>query len=351
MRLRLEAKPAGSIKSGPAAVLLLTLFAAPATAQTATPTPHAAEPPALSSPPAATLPPPGWSTAEVNAERARCAQLLRGVDVQFSQLPPLREHECGAPAPIELVSVGRAPQVTFSPPVTVTCDLAAALAHWVKADVQPLARKYLKSEVVRIDTMSSYSCRTAYSRKNSKLSEHGKANAVDLRSFATAKDVAAVVLADWGPTGREIADQVAAAKNRPAAPLPAQAARSPQPPTAVATGSIAHPPANPLPYWVARPTLAVPGAHGSAPIGLGVPDTNSVGFANGPPPAHLGGPRLAEAAAAPDAMAAARTQFLRAAHDSACRVFGTTLGPEANSAHRNHFHVDMAERTIKAICE
>ena len=30
---------------------------------------------------------------------------------------------------------------------------------------------------------------------------------------------------------------------------------------------------------------------------------------------------------------------------------GTTLGPEANEAHRNHFHVDMAERTIKKICD
>ena len=37
-------------------------------------------------------------------------------------------------------------------------------------------------------------------------------------------------------------------------------------------------------------------------------------------------------------------QFLHLAHVAACRIFGTTLGPEANAAHRNHFHVDMAER-------
>ena len=46
-----------------------------------------------------------------------------------------------------------------------------------------------------------------------------------------------------------------------------------------------------------------------------------------------------------------QAQFLRAAHAAACRIFGTTLGPEANEAHRNHFHVDMAERKYKKICD
>ena len=36
---------------------------------------------------------------------------------------------------------------------------------------------------------------------------------------------------------------------------------------------------------------------------------------------------------------------------AACRHFGTVLGPEANEAHRNHFHLDMAERKVKRICE
>lgn len=47
----------------------------------------------------------------------------------------------------------------------------------------------------------------------------------------------------------------------------------------------------------------------------------------------------------------AEGRFLHDVHASACRVFGTTLGPEANEAHRNHFHVDMAERKVKKICD
>ncbi len=32
--------------------------------------------------------------------------------------------------------------------------------------------------------------------------------------------------------------------------------------------------------------------------------------------------------------------FLRVVHDSACKRFGTVLGPDYNAAHRNHFHLE-----------
>ncbi|OYX67104.1 MAG: extensin [Sphingomonadales bacterium 32-64-17] len=37
---------------------------------------------------------------------------------------------------------------------------------------------------------------------------------------------------------------------------------------------------------------------------------------------------------------AAERQFLRTVQTSACRRFGTVLGPEYDSAHRNHFHLE-----------
>jgi hypothetical protein len=46
-----------------------------------------------------------------------------------------------------------------------------------------------------------------------------------------------------------------------------------------------------------------------------------------------------------------RAQFLRDIHAGACKIFGTVLGPEANEAHRNHFHVDLAKRRHSAFCE
>jgi hypothetical protein len=39
-----------------------------------------------------------------------------------------------------------------------------------------------------------------------------------------------------------------------------------------------------------------------------------------------------------------KAEFVKHVHDEACHEFGTVLGPEANDAHKNHFHLDMKER-------
>ncbi|HEX8625855.1 MAG TPA: extensin family protein [Allosphingosinicella sp.] len=40
----------------------------------------------------------------------------------------------------------------------------------------------------------------------------------------------------------------------------------------------------------------------------------------------------------------AKGRFLRDVRDGACRLFATTLSPDYNAAHRDHFHLDQAER-------
>jgi hypothetical protein len=47
----------------------------------------------------------------------------------------------------------------------------------------------------------------------------------------------------------------------------------------------------------------------------------------------------------------ARSEFVRMVHDDACHTFGTVLGPAANEAHKNHFHLDMKARRHAAVCE
>lgn len=42
--------------------------------------------------------------------------------------------------------------------------------------------------------------------------------------------------------------------------------------------------------------------------------------------------------------------FLRAVRDGACTIFGTTLSPDYNAAHRDHFHFDMAARGYGTVC-
>lgn len=50
----------------------------------------------------------------------------------------------------------------------------------------------------------------------------------------------------------------------------------------------------------------------------------------------------------------AEGRLLRFAHDSACSMFSTTLGPEANALHRDHLHLDMGchgGRCVARLCE
>jgi hypothetical protein len=46
----------------------------------------------------------------------------------------------------------------------------------------------------------------------------------------------------------------------------------------------------------------------------------------------------------------ARGKFLKVVHKGACVIFGTVPGPEANAAHKNHFHLDVQHRK-QVLCD
>jgi hypothetical protein len=343
-----------------------------------------------------------WPAQEIELAKARCTQLLKGLDAVTVPEAPFRKGECGAPAPVRLVSIGKNPEVALSPPALVTCDMVVGLSKWLKGDLQPLARKHLGADIVRIDAMSDYSCRRAYGRIANKLSEHGKANALDIRGFITANAKTAYVLEEWGQTRRDVLRKLAAAKaeaeKADAARLAAEkkAQDNLRDPKAVAAGdkSATPPAATPMASGgpagglakttiidgLSKLTVTLPGAK---------PDDGEIRSADAPPamgvaPRRLGGPKDGESGAdekpsaennakpakdakpgdkaalgnpietgsvSPPSPRTATSRFLHEAHIAACRIFGTTLGPEANEAHRNHFHVDMAERKLTKICE
>ena len=292
--------------------------------------------------------PPAWTNQEVELARARCAVLLKDLDVVVVPEAPVRDGaECGTPAPMQLVSIGSSPQVAFSPPPTLTCDMIAAVHKWMQGDVQAAARKHLGAPVVSVATMSSYSCRNAYGRAKGRLSEHGRMNAIDIGAFTTTSGKTAMVLADWGPNAREIAARAAEEQRKLAAAAEAVAkAKKAGEESKVALTAPVPAPA-PVPQAL-RPSIAttIPG------ITLQMPTTAPAALSLSER-TRLGGPKAAAAGTPPPQIPAvtASAQFLRAVHRSACRTFGTVLGPEANAAHNNHFHLDMAERKVRVICE
>ena len=140
----------------------------------------------------------GWPADAVAEGKAECQKLLDGLNITYKPLAPIGEQGgCGAPAPIEVSAVAG---VKLAPPATETCAMAAALVRWVSEDVQPAARKRLGTEVTEIRTATSYSCRRRNNSATGKMSEHSKANALDMSGFSFAKNADATVggKGNWG---------------------------------------------------------------------------------------------------------------------------------------------------------
>ena len=73
-------------------------------------------------------------------------------------------------------------RVALAPAATLRCPMAEAVAHWIREEVAPAATT-LGSPARTIVTGASYDCRERDRVPGAKLSEHGRANALDLRGL------------------------------------------------------------------------------------------------------------------------------------------------------------------------
>jgi hypothetical protein len=63
--------------------------------------------------------------------------------------------------------------------------MAAVVAHWIRDDVAPTLDA-LDMSLRGVETLESFGCRTFNGISGAKLSEHGHANALDVRSLKIA---------------------------------------------------------------------------------------------------------------------------------------------------------------------
>ena len=171
------------------------------------------------------------------ADARVCLTELKSRSVKFSPLP--NQNFSGGCRTIDTIKL-----MDFGTPTTnlgaMTCPLASNFTAWAQNAVRPAAKQYLGSDVVRIETMGTYSCRNINGGRSDKLSQHAFGNAIDISAFVLRDGRRVSVLNGWrGPKSEQ--------------------------------------------------------------------------------------------------------EFLRRLHQSACKRFGTVLGPDYNSAHANHFHFDMAQ--------
>ncbi len=238
-----------------------------------------------------------WTEAEIAAAAAQCKELLTGDPLDYELLPPIKEGLCGTPAPVLLRAVGHDPKVVIEPPATMSCPMADVLGEWLRDTVQPEAKDVFGSAVVRIQNASSYVCRNRYGGANTQLSEHALANAFDVSEFVLDNGERITVLDHWPH---------------------------------VATTPLPEP--NPARVEGAAASASTKQEAGDRAQGVVTPAKADSKTPPSPPP-------VAEESA-PDP----KSQFVTSLFEKACRRFGTVLGPNANEAHKDHFHLDMKKR-------
>jgi hypothetical protein len=281
-------------------------------------------------------------------------------------------------------------RVEFQPAPTLNCAMVSSLHTWVEKTLQPTAQEVLGSPVTRIRGASGYSCRNRNGTANNshRLSEHAMANAIDIMGFVTADGRSIDVESKWGPNVRDIrkmqeqaAEEMALARKaedeaktaaRKADREAAEAAR-----TAKRTGKgtkqeQAKAEAEKKKEEADRKRAEAEQKEAERvrrslqtaelqKLGRGIDPQilNSKAPSAKTPNAKAPEPKVANAKGAIPATAkidaapkvTPEMVFLRRLHKGACGPFGTVLGPDANEAHRNHFHFDLAPRKRSAFCE
>jgi hypothetical protein len=123
-------------------------------------------------------------------------------------IPPIRgPGACGGEdlVRLEAIVLPDKRKVAVTPPATLRCTMATAIADWVRTDLVAIAAK-LGSEPAALDNYDSYECRGFNRIPGAHLSEHGRANALDVRAIKLANG-RAVTLTDRD-VPRELREEV-----------------------------------------------------------------------------------------------------------------------------------------------
>jgi hypothetical protein len=127
-------------------------------------------------------------------ETRQCLAEMRRAGVRFDPLPD-RDFGggCLAFASVKLTDIG----VPTTNLTAMTCPLARTFAAWVRNGIAPAARVYFATELVRVESFGSYSCRNVNGAQAGRRSEHASANAVDIAAFVLADGRRISIKGDW----------------------------------------------------------------------------------------------------------------------------------------------------------
>jgi hypothetical protein len=200
------------------AVLALLLVAAPAQAyltasRVPLPKPRPAETPALESqgPAAADNPAEMLAAQQRPPEpppQSACRLALTDAIAIAPTVPDIKgPGACGGPdmVRLEAVILPDKTRVPLKPAGTMRCAMATAVADWIRTDMAPLAAS-IGTKLAELDNFDSFDCRGRNRIVGAKLSEHGRANALDVRGLKLANGQS-IALTERG-TPRELREKV-----------------------------------------------------------------------------------------------------------------------------------------------
>ena len=140
------------------------------------PRPRPASPPAMA---------PAEAQAESQAEPSECRlRLTEELAIAPSVAPIDLPGGClvADVVRLETVILRDRSRVAVMPPATLRCSMAEAIVRWVREDVAAAVRE-LGASLRGLDNYASFDCRGRNNIAGAKLSEHGHANALDIRSL------------------------------------------------------------------------------------------------------------------------------------------------------------------------
>jgi hypothetical protein len=157
------------------------------------PRPRPAEAPAAASPAAeksapATSDKPAEPAAPAAPQPSTCRLALTEEIAIAPSVPDIHgPGGCGGEdlVRLEAVVLPDRHRVQLAPAAILRCTMASAIADWIRADMAPLAQN-LGSVISGLDNFDSYECRSFNRVAGAPLSEHGHANAIDVRALKLA---------------------------------------------------------------------------------------------------------------------------------------------------------------------
>jgi hypothetical protein len=130
---------------------------------------------------------PGFDSAAATTEPTECDRRILEIAVTEPLPRLIGPDACGGSDMLRLVAALRpdGTRIEIRPAPVLRCAFAESVAAWLRDEAAPRVDK-LGAPLRTVETFDDFECRGRNRVAGAKLSEHGKGNAVDVRSFTLA---------------------------------------------------------------------------------------------------------------------------------------------------------------------